>query len=79
MNKKLISWLLAIALIVAWGINKHNSDLRNAKIKATIDLKVSEEFKQQAKKDLDKMLSILDDLRKGMESNDSGSSGNNGV
>jgi hypothetical protein len=32
-----------------------------------------------SKKDLDKMLSILDDLRKGMESNDSGSSGNNGV
>ena len=31
------------------------------------------------KKDLSKMLSILDDLRKGMESNDSGSSGNNGV
>jgi hypothetical protein len=30
-------------------------------------------------KDLSKMLSILDDLRKGMESNDSGSSGNNGV
>ena len=32
-----------------------------------------------SKKDLSKMLSILDDLRKGMESNDSGSSGNNGV
>jgi hypothetical protein len=32
-----------------------------------------------SKKDLDKMLSILDDLRKGMESNDSGGSGNNGV
>ena len=32
-----------------------------------------------SKKDLNKMLSILDDLRKGMESNDSGSSGNNGV
>ena len=32
-----------------------------------------------SKKDLDKMLSILDDLRKGMESNDSGSAGNNGV
>jgi hypothetical protein len=32
-----------------------------------------------SKKDLVKMLSILDDLRKGMESNDSGSSGNNGV
>ncbi len=31
------------------------------------------------KKDLSKMLSILDDLRKGMESNDSGSAGNNGV
>jgi len=31
------------------------------------------------KKDLSKMLLILDDLRKGMESNDSGSSGNNGV
>jgi hypothetical protein len=29
------------------------------------------------KKDLSKMLSILDDLRKGMESNDSGSAGNN--
>jgi hypothetical protein len=32
-----------------------------------------------SKKDLSKMLSILDDLRKGMESNDSGSAGNNGV
>jgi hypothetical protein len=32
-----------------------------------------------SKKDLDKMLSILDDLRKGMESNDSGSTGNSGV
>ena len=32
-----------------------------------------------SKKDLSKMLSILDDLRKGMGSNDSGSSGNNGV
>ena len=32
-----------------------------------------------SKKDLNKMLSILDDLRKGMESNDSGSSGNNSV
>ena len=32
-----------------------------------------------SKKDLSKMLSILDDLRKGMESNDSGSTGNNGV
>jgi len=32
-----------------------------------------------SKKDLSKMLSILDDLRKGIESNDSGSSGNNGV
>lgn len=32
-----------------------------------------------SKKDLVKMLSILDDLRKGMESNDSGSTGNNGV
>jgi hypothetical protein len=32
-----------------------------------------------SKKDLDKMLSILDDLRKGMESNDSGSAGNSGV
>ena len=32
-----------------------------------------------SKKDLDKMLSILDDLRKGMKSNDSGSAGNNGV
>ena len=32
-----------------------------------------------SKKDLSKMLDILDDLRKGMESNDSGSSGNNGV
>jgi hypothetical protein len=31
------------------------------------------------KKDLSKMLSILDDLRKGMESNDSGSAGNSGV
>jgi hypothetical protein len=31
------------------------------------------------KKDLSKMLLILDDLRKGMESNDSGSSGNNGI
>ena len=32
-----------------------------------------------SKKDLDKMLSILDDLRKGMKSNDSGSAGNSGV
>ena len=32
-----------------------------------------------SKKDLTKMLSILDDLRKGMESNDSGSAGNGGV
>jgi hypothetical protein len=32
-----------------------------------------------SKKDLVKMLSILDDLRKGMESNDSGSTGNSGV
>ena len=32
-----------------------------------------------SKKDLSKMLSISDDLRKGMESNDSGSAGNNGV
>ena len=32
-----------------------------------------------SKKDLVKMLSILDDLRKGMGSNDSGSAGNNGV
>ena len=32
-----------------------------------------------SKKDLSKMLSILDDLRKGMESNDSGSTGNSGV
>jgi hypothetical protein len=32
-----------------------------------------------SKKDLSKMLSILDDLRKGMKSNDSGSSGNNSV
>jgi hypothetical protein len=32
-----------------------------------------------SKKDLDKMLSILDDLRKGMKSDDSGSAGNNGV
>jgi hypothetical protein len=32
-----------------------------------------------SKKDLDKMLSILDDLRKGMQSNDSGSAGNSGV
>ena len=36
-------------------------------------------IKDLSKKDLNKMLSILDDLRKGMESNDSGSSGNNGV
>jgi hypothetical protein len=32
-----------------------------------------------SKKDLSKMLLILDDLRKGMGSNDSGSAGNNGV
>jgi hypothetical protein len=32
-----------------------------------------------SKKDLSKMLSILDDLRKGMESNDSGSTGNGRV
>jgi hypothetical protein len=32
-----------------------------------------------SKKDLSKMLLILDDLRKGMGSNDSGSSGDNGV
>ena len=32
-----------------------------------------------SKKDLSKMLSILDDLRKGMKSNDSGSAGNSGV
>jgi len=32
-----------------------------------------------SKKDLSKMLSILDDLRNGMESNDSGGAGNSGV
>lgn len=32
-----------------------------------------------SKKDLSRMLSILDDLRKGMGSNDSGSAGNSGV
>jgi len=32
-----------------------------------------------SKKDLSKMLLILDDLSKGMESNDSGSAGNSGV
>jgi hypothetical protein len=36
-------------------------------------------FENMSKKELDKMLSILDDLKQGVELNDSGSAGNQGV
>jgi hypothetical protein len=36
-------------------------------------------FENMPKKELDKMLSILDDLKQGVEINDSGSAGNQGV
>jgi hypothetical protein len=37
------------------------------------------EFENMSKKELDKMLSILDDLKQGVEPNDSGSAGNKRV
>jgi hypothetical protein len=48
-NKKIISWVLIIILVFVWGLQKRNNGIKNEKITAAAELKLSEKQLQDSK------------------------------
>jgi hypothetical protein len=58
-NKKIISWLLVVVLVFAWGVQKRNNGIKNAKIKSAAELKLSEKQLRDSKLNMENIMHDL--------------------
>lgn len=55
MNKKRISWLLIVALLLAWGAHRYNKANKNPKIKSSVESKLTDEWKEDYQLKIEQM------------------------